>query len=635
MKAFINYLVQKWKDTRLKIKFAISFGIISLLIIILAAVANLGIFEIVNDTETIIDSAELQSSLEHHYAAHLQWVSSVNRLLTDDNTAELDVETDHTLCDFGNWYYSEDRERAEELVPAIAPILKKFEAPHSQLHASAIEINEIFEQGDRGLSEVITEVKIAHLIWMNNLESSILNGRPNLNIQLDPEECIFGQWLHSEEAKKAKEEYPKVGGWLEEIHRPHELLHNSARAVNNALRNGNVPRAQQIYNSRTNIHAKKVLAKLDEITDWNNQNLNAMAKADSIYNAATLPAIDELSGLFAQLINKTQARIAENNKAIISKEITTRSLLLIISIIVIAFAILAGILFSRFIISNIREEVANAEKIASGDLTDTIKVYNKDELGTLASALEQMRGKLHEIIGSIKTGAQTISLAGNQISEGSQKISEGANEQASSIEEISSSMEETSANTTQTHHNAEKTRDVLKKLSSQVDISSGKGQETRQAMEDITERISIINDISHQTNILALNAAVEAARAGEYGKGFAVVAAEIRKLAERSKEAANEINTFSNKGINTSTETSDMLKELVPLIKNTMEMMDEVVAASAEQSTGAQQVNSAIQELNQVTQENAASAEEMSASAEELDGQSEGLEKLTSYFRVE
>jgi Na+/phosphate symporter len=144
---------------------------------------------------------------------------------------------------------------------------------------------------------------------MTNLESTILAGTPNYNIQLDPGACIFGTWLHSEKAERVAKEHPNVEEWVEELHRPHELLHASARRVNNALRNGNAQRAQSIFNNQTSIHAQNTLKQLDTIINWSNQRLAAMDKADSIYNAVTLPTIDKLSNLFNQIDEITEQEI--------------------------------------------------------------------------------------------------------------------------------------------------------------------------------------------------------------------------------------------------------------------------------------------------------------------------------------
>jgi methyl-accepting chemotaxis protein len=154
-------------------------------------------------------------------------------------------------------------------------------------------------------------------------------------------------------------------------------------------------------------------------------------------------------------------------------------------------------------------------------------------------------------------------------------------------------------------------------------------------MREIADKVSIISDIAFQTNILALNAAVEAARAGEQGRGFAVVAAEVRKLAERSKVAAEEIERISKKGVLLSDEAGKMLTQVVPEIERAAKLVQEIAAASVEQTSGAEQVNSALQQLNQVTQQNAAASEEMATASEELASQAEQLRDVVSYFRVE
>ena len=246
-----------------------------------------------------------------------------------------------------------------------------------------------------------------------------------------------------------------------------------------------------------------------------------------------------------------------------------------------------------------------------------------------------MVDKLKSIVAEIRRGSDNIASASMQMSSSSQQMSQGASEQASSAEEVSSSMEEMTANIQQNTENAKETEKIAQKSADGVNQGNASSEISVKAMQKIAEKITIVNDIAFQTNILALNAAVEAARAGEHGKGFAVVAAEVRKLAERSKVAADEIDQLSKNGVQVSVDAGKMLAEIVPEIEKTSKLVQEISAASIEQNSGADQVNSAIQQLNQVTQQNAAASEEMATGAEELSGQADQLKEIIGFFKIE
>ncbi len=246
-----------------------------------------------------------------------------------------------------------------------------------------------------------------------------------------------------------------------------------------------------------------------------------------------------------------------------------------------------------------------------------------------------MQEKLKEVIASVMLGSDNIAAASLQMSSGSQQVSQGASEQASSAEEVSSSMEEMAANIQQNTDNAQEADKISQKVQDGVSKVSSASQDSLVSIKNIAEKIGIINDIAFQTNILALNAAVEAARAGEQGRGFAVVAAEVRKLAERSKIAADEIVALSSKSVNVTENAAALMAGLIPEIERTAKLVQEIAAASLEQTSGADQVNTAIQQLNQVTQQNAAASEEMATSAEELSSQAEQLKEIISYFRLD
>jgi methyl-accepting chemotaxis protein len=301
----------------------------------------------------------------------------------------------------------------------------------------------------------------------------------------------------------------------------------------------------------------------------------------------------------------------------------------------VVFMILLNFFVNRMIIRPVNKGVAFAQSIASGDLSTRIKVDQKDEIGQLANALSDMSDKLVKIVTSIRNGAENIASASQQISSSSQQMSQGASEQASSAEEVSSSMEEMKSNIQQNTDNAQQTEKISVTTSESIQKGNQATQNSASSMKEIAEKISIINDIAFQTNILALNAAVEAARAGEHGKGFAVVASEVRKLAERSGEAAREIDEKSQAGVQIAEEAGEKLSEIVPEVEKTSQLVQEITAASNEMNNGADQVNSAIQQLNSVTQQNASSSEELASNAEELSGQAEELKQTIRFFKLD
>ncbi|MEZ5071396.1 MAG: Cache 3/Cache 2 fusion domain-containing protein [Bacteroidales bacterium] len=289
---------------------------------------------------------------------------------------------------------------------------------------------------------------------------------------------------------------------------------------------------------------------------------------------------------------------------------------------------------SRNISRALRKGVDFAKAISEGDLTRSLDVNSKDEVGELASALNDMTTRLRDIVMSIRSGAQNIATASAQMSATSEQISQGASEQASSVEEVSSTMEEMTANIQQNSESAQQTEKIsVTSLDAIRQVSSG-ANESATATNTIAEKIQIVNDIALQTNILALNAAVEAARAGEHGKGFAVVAAEVRKLAERSKVAAEEIVELTYNSKSLALAAVEKTSEILPEVERTTNLVQEIAASSQEQSNGAGQVNAAIQQLNSVTMQNAASAEEMATSAEELASQAEVLKDQIIFFKV-
>jgi methyl-accepting chemotaxis protein len=343
----------------------------------------------------------------------------------------------------------------------------------------------------------------------------------------------------------------------------------------------------------------------------------------------------------------------------------------------IAVALVVAIFVAFFVVRSITRPLASAvglvNQVAQGDLAHTVEVTSTDELGrmleamngmvgnlkgaaqvavgisegnltvqskalsekdVLGQALTKMLENLRRTVSEVANASGNVSTGSEEMSSTAQQLSQGATEQAAAAEETTSAMEEMASSIQQNADNARQTDKIASKAAEDARSSGEAVVRTVGAMKQVAEKIGIIEEIARKTDLLALNAAVEAARAGEHGKGFAVVASEVRKLAERSQTAAAEISRLSIDGVQIAEGAGQLLTKLVPDIQKTAELVREIAAASAEQSTGAAQVNKAIQQLDQVIQRNSAASEEMASTAEELSSQAEVLQSSIAFFKT-
>ena len=307
----------------------------------------------------------------------------------------------------------------------------------------------------------------------------------------------------------------------------------------------------------------------------------------------------------------------------------------VLSVVAMIMAIGLGLLLARYVTRQLGGEpeyaMQTVQRIAQGDLTQTVVASNEN---SLLSAMRDMNLRLSQMIGEVRSAADGLASASEQVSAASSTLSQNSTEQAASVEETSASIEQITATVAQNAENAQITDNMATKSASEAREGGRTVKETVNAMKDIADKVKIIDAIAYQTNLLALNAAIEAARAGDHGKGFAVVAAEVRKLAERSQVAAQEIGELAGSSVQLAANAGDVLDQMLPAIGQTADLVKEITAASREQRAGLDQINSAIGQLSQATQTNAAASEELSATAEEMSAQATQLQQLMTFFQV-
>jgi methyl-accepting chemotaxis protein len=382
-----------------------------------------------------------------------------------------------------------------------------------------------------------------------------------------------------------------------------------------------------------------LMAQVVALQEVNSQAME-MADASQMVNATRLlmgnakRMRQEMTPLLEEILQDNQGFMAAAHTA---ADATARQARLSLLSLLIGSA-LAGLLGAVWIVRSIsqglQQSLALSQRVAKGDLTELAEVRGRDEIADLLTALNAMVERLRGMAGDLGTSARQVASGSNELAATATQLSQGTTEQAAATEEASSAMEQMAANIKQTAHNASETQGIAAQVAQDARASGEAVVEAVGAMTTIAERVLVVQEIARQTDLLALNAAVEAARAGEHGRGFAVVASEVRKLAERSQQAATEISTLSVSTVRSAEAAGRMLDALVPSIERTAQLVSQITTAAQELDTGAGQVNIAIQQINKAAQDSTEAVAQVSDTAEALSGQADALSTVAAFFQT-
>lgn len=667
-------LLKKIRDLKIRVKLMGSFIIISLILVLVGLTGYISLSSMTRKTENIIQTSplidaamEMKLSVQSDMQLIMEILDSDNK--TDlnevwdehkENTANYDLYSNAILngaeTDEGTIHKTTNNKIIEVVDRADTSHNDEFQPKMKALYDMKLEeytlkqqIDEDMESFEAAYTKIMDSTEMLEANIKQIIESRIKKGASassilanentwvDLSMEIKTTLAIsriyieeYVQTFDSATLVRVESEYleavKEFDFWITSLLQGGNTSEGRIARVNVGELRSLIIEVDKIHNEHFNLYAAKLIKTQNDIADLNIRKGKVDLEAD-------LVGI-KMKDILSNVEEETKKEVDMTTKSSMLTAARSKNTTIIGVSIGFILSLLLGFFITQNIVKPLKNSVDIARKVAAGDLTVEVQSDSQDETGQMLEALNVMISKLRSVVNNVTEASRNVKSGSQQLSDGSQTLSQGTTEQASSIEETSASIEEMSSNINQNTMNSEQTNHIAGKASKQA-IESGKAvSEAMEALKDISNKISIIDGIARQTNLLALNAAIEAARAGEHGKGFAVVASEVSKLAEKSMLSAGEITELSTSSILVAEKAETMLGELIPDIKRTSELVQEINISSSEQNQGAGQINKSIQQLDKVIQANAASAEELAASAEELSSQASLLQETISFFNV-
>lgn len=580
--------IQNWADLKIGTKIGIGFGVLIILSVIIGGLTTINMSRIQSETKFLAN--ESLPSVNESFRIDKDWREVLIYMQA------YDFQGNPYYLNRADQYLTKYKNSLDALVK-LSTNSKKATISKDKLIALQSSLNEY--------SSLVDQYKILesnnHKLLVDIEDNiKILQSSGSAGSNVGANIVSAGYQIHLSMVKRMPRELNAAQEYLNKA--------ENAGGRGNALTNSIINSSEQFITSYKK--AREIELKRNEIENF--MKVDIMALADV--------GLDQIT----EMTEKT-------NGIITSSRVLSDIILFILLIIgvVLAFAI------SKSITSSIKEGLKIAQNISNGVLHRQQVVVRKDEIGELMTALNRMNNQLKFIVEEISGGIQNIVQASQEMNKNASSLSEAATDQAATTEEISSSIEELHANFLQNADNAEETERIAMASVDGIREGNKATVHASESLNDIIERVAFIGDIAFQTNILALNAAVEAARAGDHGRGFAVVAAEVKKLADSSKEAAGLINQVSRETVIASDKAGAKLKSIVPEIEKTAILVQGIKLASSEQEAGINQINNAIQQLNNIAQQNAFSSENMANSSQELSMLAGKLKKTIAFFKID